>query len=208
MSAGGGEKSCVNESLPQPLPPPPPLPTGASLAAAVALPEPLQLPAHKPSTVRTSGYRPFQAAYLAAIAAETRPFTLNAYGDTPTGATFLTTDLANEHVWLQPPLRNLTDALKHYNACKKTAPATTSACVAIPSWGGQHKALVEGFQHVRTLYKGTPIFDQTAEDAKGRAPYTMHIYYDPPTTHHVVASTAAGTMRKSRFNMHGIGVLC
>ena len=148
----------------------------------------------KPRILRTKEHRPFQAAFLAAIAAETRPFTLNAYGDATTGATFLTTDLSNEHIWLQPPLRHLRDSLKHYKACKNNAPATISACVTVPNWGGPHTSVVEGFKFLRTIQKGTPIFEPTAEDAKGRVPYTMHVYYDPPTTNHVVASTAAGPL--------------
>ena len=73
---------------------------------------------------------------------------------------FLTSDAAGEHSWIDPPHANIAEFIAHYKLCKAQQPSTTSACILVPRCAVSQLAargLLEGFQCLYTFPKGSSL---------------------------------------------------
>ena len=102
---------------------------------------------------------------------------------------FLTRDLANEIVWLNPPFAQLSTYLDHFLEQKQAHPELSGA-ILVPAWRTiqQHPLFAQYSRLVKTYPKGYYLFDSpnraTGASARRRLPGTpwpVQIWFCPPT---------------------------
>jgi hypothetical protein len=101
---------------------------------------------------------------------------------------FLTSDIAGESVWLNPPLQQACNFISHYLRCKRTSPTTTSAVIILP------KMLRPPWRHLTAHMKkvmeypaGAPLFTKPGPSPSYprvpiNSPWPVTVYYDPPAS--------------------------
>ena len=102
---------------------------------------------------------------------------------------FLTRDLSNEIVWLNPPFAQLSTYLDHFLEQKQAHPDLSGA-ILVPAWRTvqQHPLFAQYSRLVKTYPKGYYLFDSpnraTGASARRRLPGTpwpVQIWFCPPT---------------------------
>ena len=85
------------------------------------------------------------------------------------GQFFLERTLAGEHVWMNPPFRDLRRFIQHYVDQKQRAPSSTNACIMVPDWRQAHHPALRDMQLIAQFEKGQPIFTAPAPDGTRQA---------------------------------------
>jgi len=97
---------------------------------------------------------------------------------------FLTSNVANQHVWLNAPFAKIELFIKHYLKCKSAAPYATSACIVVPSWEGKWRKLLGTMKLLRTYEKGAMLFSAPVGSScykrLGPTPWAIEVWYDAP----------------------------
>ena len=98
---------------------------------------------------------------------------------------FLNKDVGGHHVYLNPPYSDPTPFVKHYMACKRAKPYTTSCVLVLPDWSG-FKDLVKGWKCIQVFKEGSYLFKRPGKDGKYHnmksTRWPVKVYYDMPGT--------------------------
>lgn len=113
---------------------------------------------------------------------------------------FLETDVAGKHIWLNAPFAEMPAYLDHYLACKAKDPHHTSACIVVPKGAGHWKKSLSGMELLHEYSKGECLLvahgDSAANGPHVPCGIAVQVYYDPP-----VAKVAVNAVGKKRLTM-------
>ena len=97
-----------------------------------------------------------------------RKFTVDACGSAPVSpdcmvlspSSFMSAQaMVGQHVWLLPPVSDVSAFLQQYRKLKEKSPHTTTACIMVPQWKGQHwDQYLRGMRLVAQYAKGAAVF--------------------------------------------------
>ena len=117
---------------------------------------------------------------------------------------FLDTDCAGKHVWLNMPRDRVLEYLQHYRACKKKDPHHTSACILVPMWRARRCAwrpLIKDMLLLRDFKHGSvPCLTAEPRD-KARS---WFVYYDAPTPIFKVSAVSSTTDESLLMQFSGV----
>ena len=125
-----------------------------------------------------------------------RTFTLDGFSN-PSGSnalckefcspdrSFFSTDIAGQHLWVNPPFHLLQSILDRYLLEKSKSPLNTSACFVVPKWSASWRPLLLGMKKLIEYPEGYPLFELPSNLQQGMRPlkgipWPVEVYYDPP----------------------------
>ena len=139
----------------------------------------------------------FDPDELKKLAKQTRPFTRDGYAKgliyKNPGCTqdacylpeqpFECSDHRGHHVWIDPPVKNISYALASYSAAKRQDPANTSMCILVPIWRrATWWKQLKGMQRIKEYPRGAEVLiPEIDKTSRIQLPYRAAVFYDAPS---------------------------